>query len=140
MPTWTECFVSTILVISFTSVAAIHVRGFWFFQTGVQSDASYRKVAHEMRAEGRHGPIAAVGPGAAYASLYLAYHLDEPYVGQYLGKMPTNVDAILEEFGVETLLVSAKGKRSTTFRNRTSWKSVREVHLNDEWMYIYTPP
>jgi hypothetical protein len=144
LPKWTGFAVSTIIILSFTSIAYTRAQQFWFFKTGeTQPFVSYRKFAKEMREGGFRWPIAAIGEQhAKHAALYLAYFSNKPFVGCPSGKITTEIETALKKFGVGTLLVSAGGRRSTIFRSQTTWKQKLEVNFGNDKkkVYIYSPP
>jgi hypothetical protein len=84
----------------------------------------FRQVAERAREAGCAGPVA----GSSFSQgLYVAYHLDLPYLGRPLSTSPEECGQELDRFGVKTFLVWRGSPFWGVFGQVPTWKKVAEL-------------
>lgn len=99
----------------------------------------WRDVAAEINQGGLHGPMAS-SPGLKTEGMITAYLANEPFLGPAAGQTVAEVEATLQKFGVQLLLVrTSKWPLAEDFLRNTTWRRHKEWTIDDAQLILLTP-
>lgn len=105
-----------------------------------------------MESAGFRGPFA-TDELHQQLGMYVAFHLDEPFLGSPVERTVTEaqagipgevtvpeIDARLKRHGVQSFLIHSDWPLLEQFRAETSWQFKYEVPHDSSCLYVYGPP
>ena len=112
--------IALILVASFGGMAAGRAAGLALYRPL----RNFRNIAREIEQAGCRGPVAGTRPDE---TLYLAYHMNQPWLGAPASARLAECAAELERFGARTFIVWDSSPLAATFDNAPGWVRVVDV-------------
>ncbi len=151
LPRWSTLLVSALVVASFAERVRNRDLEYLMDDT-VPRGAFYRTVAQELRSAGFTGPFAA-DELHRYLGAYVAFHLNEPFLGNPLEKTESEIragtpiemtvpeiEATLKEYGAQSFLIHSDSAFVDLFREKTSWQLKQEIPYDPGTLYVYVCP
>lgn len=139
LPKRNAAILTTLVLISFGMYAFSCGQATW---TMCQTDhARYRRLSQAIQADCSEGTFAYAGQ--RHEGLYVAYHLDKPFVGWLWTARDENVTDIelaMAEQNVGTFFVSSQWKLADEFKQQTSWRLLRTVPYGPVSYHLYVAP
>lgn len=134
----TDLLITALLVSSF--VLAEGYRFGTFVARGDTSPGStFRRIVDDISPIGPHGPIAAM-PAVSRHGMYVAFHLDERFLGCPTPVGVADIERELAASGVRTLLVSSYDPMSQDFLKHTTWTVAWQHLVEQGTLYGYVAP
>lgn len=139
LPKRNAAIITALVLISFGMYALSCCQATWAMCRN--DHTHYRRLSQAIQTDCAEGVFAYAGQ--RHEGLYVAYHLDKPFVGWLwaaLDESVSEVEGALAEQNVGTFFVSSQWKLAKEFQRQTSWRLQRTVPCGPISYHLYVAP